>query len=126
MITKTPLGPPGRPYSQALDVAGGKRMIFVSGQLARADPEHAHHPGDLGRQAREIFANMDALLREAGGSLADVVKITAFLTTLDGYADYSAIRREVFADPLPASSTVQVSSLVTPGCLIEIEAVAIL
>ena len=117
MNTKTPLGPSGRPYSHALDVAGGKHMVFVSGQLARADPEHAHHPGDLGRQA---------LLREAGGSLADVVKITAFLTTLDGYADYSAIRREVFADPLPASSTVQVSSLVTPGCLIEIEAIAIL
>jgi len=126
MIIKKPLGPAGRPYSQALDVAGGTRMLFVSGQLARADPDHAHHPGDLGRQAREIFANIDSLLREAGGSLADVVKITAFLTTLEGYADYSAIRREVFADPLPTSSTVQVSSLVTPGCLIEIEAVAIL
>lgn len=126
MIVKQALGPAGRPYSQALDVTGGTRMLFVSGQLARADPDQAHQPGELGRQAREIFANIDSLLREAGGSLADVVKITAFLTTLEGYADYSSIRREVFVDPLPASSTVQVSSLVTPGCLIEIEAIAIL
>lgn len=126
MIEKTALGPAGRPYSQALEVTGGNRMIFISGQLARADPERANHPGDLGRQAREIFANIDALLREAGASLADVVKITAFVTTLEGYADYTEIRREVFGDPLPTSSTVQVSSLVTPGCLIEIEAIAII
>ncbi|MDX3907307.1 MAG: RidA family protein [Pigmentiphaga sp.] len=126
MIAKIPLGPAGRPYSQGLRVEGGSHLIFISGQLARADPERAHHPGDLGRQAREIFGNIDTLLRESGASLSDVVKITAFVTTLDGYAEYSDIRREVFSDPLPASSTVQVSSLVTPGCLIEIEAIAII
>ncbi len=126
VIEKMPLGPSGRPYSQGLKVGGASEMIFISGQLARVDMSTANHVGNIGSQAREIFGNIDVLLREAGGSLADVVKITAFITTLDGYEDYSRIRKEVFSEPFPTSSTVQVTALVTPGCLIEIEAIAVL
>lgn len=126
MIEKMQLGKQGRPYSQGLKISKGTQMIFISGQLARVDMDTPNHAGDIGSQAREIFGNIAALLQEAGGSLADVVKITAFVTTLDGYEAYSRIRKEVFSEPLPTSSTVQVTSLVTPGCLIEIEAIAIL
>jgi 2-iminobutanoate/2-iminopropanoate deaminase len=120
-ITKLPLGAAGTPYSQGLKIGKGAQMVFISGQLAKPAPGQG-----MGAQAREIFANIDALLREAGGSLADVVKITAFITTLDGYADYSALRKEVFTAPYPTSSTVQIAGLVVPGCLIEIEAIAVL
>ncbi len=125
MVTKIPLGPGGTPYSQGIKSGGGTHTVFISGQLAKVDLARGQAP-DLGAQAREIFTNMQALLKEAGGSLADVVKITTFVTTLEGYAEYGKIRREFFTEPYPASSTVQVSALVVPGCVIEIEAVAVI
>lgn len=125
-MDKQTLGEAGRPYSQALRVRGASELIFVSGQLARANLTTAHHQGSMVEQAREIFSNIEKLLAQAGATMDHVVKITAFVTTLEGYDGYSALRKEVFKDPLPASATVQVTSLVTPGCLIEIEAVAAL
>ena len=124
-MDRTVLGPAGTPFSQGLKVTG-RELIFISGQLAVDERGAVVAPDDLEAQARYVFASIEKLLRQGGASLADVVKITAFVTTLDGYASYGKVRREVFGERLPTSSTVQVTSLVTPGCVIEIEAVAVL
>jgi enamine deaminase RidA (YjgF/YER057c/UK114 family) len=124
-MKRTVLGPTGVPYSQGLKVSG-QRMIFVSGQLAVDEKGTVVSPGSIEDQARFIFKAIDRLVREGGGTLANVVKITAFVTTLDGYASYGKVRREVFGETLPTSATVQVTSLVTPGCVIEIDAIAVL
>ena len=118
------IGPTGTPYSAALKVSGSE-TVYVSGLLA-TDAEGTIVAADLEGQARYIFASMSQLLSEAGATLADVVKITAYITSLDGYASYGTVRRDVFGERLPASATLQVAGLVIPGCLIEIEAVAVL
>jgi 2-iminobutanoate/2-iminopropanoate deaminase len=125
-MNRSVLGRTAKPYSQGLKITGCKSIIFISGQIARDENDVVFFPGDLEQQARYIFESIDKLLAQAGAAMSDVVKIVAFVTTLDGYASYSKVRRDVFGDMLPVSSTVQVTSLVTPGCVIEIEAVALL
>ncbi len=71
-----------------------------------------------------MFENVRAVLGEAGASLDDVVKITAFITDMSRYADYAAARAEVFPNNIPASATVATPSLVNPDLLVEVEAVA--
>jgi 2-iminobutanoate/2-iminopropanoate deaminase len=63
-------------------------------------------------------------VQEAGGTAADVVKITAFLTSLDDYQRYNEVRREVFGSSLPASTAVAVAGLILTTASIEIDAVA--
>jgi 2-iminobutanoate/2-iminopropanoate deaminase len=124
-MSRTVIGPVGPPYSAALKVSGGE-TVYISGLLAVGADGGVLSPGDLEGQARAIFANMAELVNAAGGTMGDVVKITAYITTLEGYASYGTVRRDVFGDRLPASATVKVAGLVVPGCLIEIEAVAVL
>lgn len=102
---------------------GVARMVFVSGLTAGADG-----PPDTGGQARVIFDTMRDLLAGVGGEMRHVSKITTFLTDMDDYAAYNAVRNEVFggmAQP-PASATVGTNRLVKPNYRIEIEAVAVI
>ncbi len=77
----------------------------------------------MGAEARATFANIERALAKAGASMSDVVRITAFMTSLDAYGEYAEVRSEVFGDTLPASATVQVAGLLV-GAQIEIDAVA--
>ena len=122
---RTVLGPVGTPYSVGLKVSG-RETVYLAGHLAVDDSGTLVAPGDMEGQARYIFDSMTKILAEAGGSLRDVVKITAYITTLEGYKSYGTVRRDVFGDHLPTSATLQVAGLVIPGCLIEIEAIAVL
>lgn len=109
-------GSPGASFSNAVAVGGG-RTVYVSGQLA---------PGaDLAEQTAGCLDAIDAALRPLGGSLADVVRITTYLTSLDDYASFARVRGERFGDALPASAAVQVAGLLQ-GALVEIDAVAVL
>ena len=102
---------------------GSATLAFVSGLTAGGQA-----PDDAAAQARLIFERMGELLAEAGGSLAQVVKITTFLTDMADYEGYNAVRNQVFASasPAPASSTVGTSALPRPGCRVEIEAIAVI
>jgi 2-iminobutanoate/2-iminopropanoate deaminase len=124
-MQRTVLGRSSSSYSQGL-VVEGKRLIFISGQLPTDAEGKLVGAGDMEAQVRQTFANVQRLLNQAGASMDNVVKLTAFLTKLDDYAKYSAVRREFFAPNFPASSAVQVAGLVLDGALIEIEAVAVL
>lgn len=77
-------------------------------------------------QAREAFRRVLALIQAAGGTADDVVKLTVYLCDMGGRADFSAARREVFAEPLPCSTLVGVNALVSPDLLVEIDAIAII
>ncbi len=125
-MKRTVLGPQG-PFSisQGLKVSG-QEMVFISGQVAMDDKGAVVAPNDLPAQAEFVLKSIEKLLGEAGATFRNVVKITAFVTTLENYSAYGALRKKYFGDHLPTSSTVQVTGLVVPGCVIEIEAVAIL
>ena len=113
--------PPG--YSHAMQAAG---LIFVSGQVALDADGAVVGVGDMGEQARQTFRNLGAVLTAAGASFADVVKLTIFVRDIDAIAAIRTARDEFVdtANP-PASTLVEVSRLVLPDLLVEVEAVAV-
>lgn len=113
-ITRVP-GSSGATFSKAVAVSGAGRTVYVSGHLARGTT--------LAEQTNGCFDQIEAALRPLGGSLEHVVRITAWLTRLDEYAEYNRVRGERFGKNLPASAAVQVAGLLQ-GALIEIDAVA--
>ncbi|MEZ0472250.1 Rid family detoxifying hydrolase [Luteimonas salinilitoris] len=110
------------PYSQAARVGD---IVFLSGQIA-LDPESGELvAGGIEAQARRAFANLEAVCVAAGGSLDDVVRVGLYLTDLDEFSMVNAIMAEVFADPYPARSTIEVSAL-PRGAVFEVDAVMVL
>ena len=115
---------PSTGFSDAVTTTGSGRVIHVSGNVGFGEDGKVVS-GGMGAEARATFANIERVLAAAGAGLSDVVKITTFITDLESYPAYAAVRSEVFGDQLPASSTVQVAGLLV-GAQIEIEAVAFL
>jgi enamine deaminase RidA (YjgF/YER057c/UK114 family) len=111
-------------FSDAVTTTGPGRVIYVSGNVGFGDDGKVV-TGGMEAEARATFANIERVLRAAGGEMSDVVKINAFITDLDSYSEYAKVRIEVFGDQLPASATVQVAGLLV-GAHIEIDAVAFL
>jgi len=107
-------------YSRA--VAAGD-YIFVSGCTSVAGAEFVH-PGDAYEQTVQAIANVRTALEELGASLADVVRTRLFVTDISRWQEYGRAHGEAFADVLPATSMIQVSSLIDARMLVEVEAVA--
>lgn len=119
---------PDWPYSKNASFSQGVMVgetIYVAGQAALDADGKVVGVGDMKAQARQTFANIAAVLKEAGATLDDIVKITTYITDMSRYADYSAVRKEMFTNNLPASATVASPVLVFPELLIEIEAIAV-
>ena len=110
-------------YSPGWEVSGG-RVVFVAGQIPWDADGNTVCKGDVAGQTRQVFANIGAVLAEAGGSLDDVVKITVFAADIRYRDEINRVRTETFSEPYPASTQVAVASLVDPEWLVEIEAVA--
>ena len=108
-------GARGASFSKAVAVSGAGRTVYVSGHIAPG--------GSMAEQTNGCFDQIEAALRAVGGSFKHVVRITAWLTSLDAYAEYARVRGERFGANLPASAAVQVAGLLH-GALIEIDAVA--
>lgn len=107
------------PYSQGI-VSNG--FLFISGQLP-ADPKTGTLvDGDISIRTEQVFRNMTAIIDAAGGSMADVVKITLFLSDMGDFKAVNEIYSRYFTDPFPARSTIQVAALPL-GSNIEAEAV---
>ena len=115
--------PPTNGYSHAVSVTG--TMVLVSGQVPLDADGRLIGYDDAAEQTRQVFRNLATVLAAAGCTMADVVKLTVFLTDLADLGAFRAVRDE-FVDPdrPPASSLVQVSGLVHPAFRVEIEAVA--
>jgi 2-iminobutanoate/2-iminopropanoate deaminase len=108
------------PFSQAVRAGG---FLFVAGQLG-VDAGFRLVGEDIESQTRQALANIEARLREGGGRLADVVKVTAYLTHPEDFAAYNRVYAGVFADNPPARTTV-VAALLLAGARVEIEAIAV-
>jgi len=111
----------GAPYSQAIKANG---FVFVSGQLALRPGEKDLMGGEIGAQTEQVFANLRAILEEAGSSLDQVVKTTVFLQNLDDFAGMNEVYTKHVGSTPPARSTVEVAKLPS-GALVEIEAIAL-
>jgi reactive intermediate/imine deaminase len=109
-------------YTDAVRADGP--LLFVSG-VVPVDEAGRLVGGDVVAQARQVFANMGAVLAAGGATFADVVKVTVFLTDVDDRARINAVRQEVFGEARPASTLVQISALAIAGAKIEVEAIAV-
>ena len=116
---------PSPQYSHV--VWGTGRFVAVSGQISLDEEGAVVGVGDPAAQARQVFDNLRRCLAAAGADFSDVVKLTYFVTDMACLPAIREARDAAFGSlPLPASSAVQVTSLVRPELLLEIEAFALI
>jgi 2-iminobutanoate/2-iminopropanoate deaminase len=108
------------PYSQALDLG---TMVFLSGQIP-LNPETGEMPPTIEEQTTQSLSNVKHILKEAGLSMAHVVKTTVFLADLNDFAAMNGIYESFFEKPFPARSCVQVAAI-PKGAKVEIECIAV-
>ena len=111
--------PPPERWSNCLVCDG---IAYVSGMTARAGDKVSGN--DEYEQSKAIFAKIKHMLEAAGGAMADVVKITVYVTNIKNNTKVWQARREFFTGNFPASTLVEVSALAAPEILVEIEAMA--
>jgi enamine deaminase RidA (YjgF/YER057c/UK114 family) len=100
-------------------------MLFISGQVARAFEGGAGMVGkDEYEQSKQIFSRIERIIKAAGGTMDNLVKMTIFVVNIKNNTEVWRARREFFTGDFPASTLVEVRSLAKPDVLVEIEAVA--
>ena len=114
------------PISHFTDAVQAGEFLFVSGIVAVDEHRELVGGDDVVAQARCVFENMQQVLAAAGCTLADVVKVTVFLTDIGDRPLVNPVRREAFGETRPASTLVEVTALVIPGAKIEIECIALI
>ena len=108
-------------YSHAARVGN---LLFISGQIAKDKGGRLVGKGDIAAQAKQVFANLNALLHECGGKMENVFKMTTLVTHPSFVQPYRDARKQFMKEPFPANTLHVVQSLAEPDWLIEIEAIA--
>jgi reactive intermediate/imine deaminase len=110
------------PYSQAVRAGG---LVFLSGQIPLDPATMQLVSGDVAAQTRRVFDNLSAVATAAGGSLADVVKVTVYLTDLGDFQTVNEVMAAYIEPPYPARAAVGVAAL-PRGAAVEVEAILLL
>jgi 2-iminobutanoate/2-iminopropanoate deaminase len=115
---------PGRGYTHVVDVPAG-RTLYVAGQVAYDAQGNVVGKGDVRAQTEQVFRNLRTALEGAGASLSDIVKLNWYVRDVSQVAIFREVREQFLGSgPRPASTLVEVKSLVREDLLLEIEAVA--
>jgi 2-iminobutanoate/2-iminopropanoate deaminase len=114
-----------RGYSPAVVTEGG-RIVWLAGRTGTLDDSGKSLANDFEGQARQIFKGFDAVLRKAGGTLADLVQMTVFVTDVRYGERLWQVRKEVFGDDFPGSAMVTITALANPDAKIEIQGYAVI
>jgi 2-iminobutanoate/2-iminopropanoate deaminase len=122
---KLPAPMRGGAFSAGIEAPAG-RTVYVSGQVSMDADGNVVGEGDIKRQTETVLEHVKTVLEEAGGTMEEIVKVTVFIRDMRLYDEIHEIRRRYFEEPYPASSMVEVSALIDPRLLIEIEAVAVI
>ncbi len=115
----------GGAFSAGVEAPAG-RTVYVSGQVSMDAEGNLVGEGDIKRQSETVLEHVKTVVEEAGGGMDDIVKVTVFITDMGLYDEIHEVRKRYFEEPYPASSMVEISALIDPGLLIEIEAVAVI
>ena len=100
--------------------------IYLSGQVALDDKSNLIGAGDMKAQTKQVFENLKTALAAAGGSFADVVKITFYVTDVTQIQKIREVRDQYVQGEPPASTLLEVKALVRPEFMIEVDAVAVI
>jgi reactive intermediate/imine deaminase len=100
-------------------------LLFISGQAAIADDGTIVGVGDFDAQVEHVFARLERVLQAGGSSLAQVVKVTVYVTDMSHIEQVVAFRERYFTEPYPADTLVEVQALGLPELMLEIEAIAL-
>ena len=122
VVTPTSIAPPAARYAHAVLSEAPARLLHISGQVPVA-PDGTI-PADIGEQAAVVWANITAILAEAGMAITDVVAITTYVVVGNDLGPVMAARDVACAGHLVASTLVTVPALVRPEWLVEIAVVA--
>ena len=109
------------PYSQAVKV---HQTVYLSGQIP-LDPETLELvQGDIQQQARQVFANLQAVCKASGSDLSGIVKLNIYLTDLGNFAAVNEIMADLFEQPYPARAAIGVKEL-PKGAEIEMDGIVV-
>jgi 2-iminobutanoate/2-iminopropanoate deaminase len=121
-ITPTGIRPPFARYSYGVEIPPGHRILVCSGQLGVAPDDKV--PATIEEQTHLCFKNIGAVLKEAGFTFADVVRINSFVVGREYLKGYMGVRDLYISDPAPASTLMIVSGFSRPEFLVEVEVIA--
>ena len=102
------------------------KVLHISGHVSQDMDGNTVGVGDITAQTRQVLDNISKVIEGVGGRMSDIVKVTVFVTDMSMLDEIHRVRSEYFTPPYPASTLVQVNSLVRPEYLIEIEAIAVI
>lgn len=111
-------------YYHVVTVEGGKRLIFIAGQLARDVNGGNVGKGDMRAQIRQVGENIKIALEAAGATLDNIVKTNTYTTNIDEFFKHVDVRME-YLRAMPTSTTVEVRRLAHPDLMVEIEVLAV-
>lgn len=110
-------------YSHVVTVEP-RRLIFISGQLARDKEGKIVGIGDMRAQLRQTLENIKAAVEAAGAGLSDLVRTNTYVTDIEEYFKHTDVRMEYYRHAMPTSTTVEVRRLSQPELMVEIDAIA--
>jgi 2-iminobutanoate/2-iminopropanoate deaminase len=113
-------------YSQGIKVTQAQTVLFLSGQVAYTADGGVACRGDFKGQARGAYEAIKALVESQGGTMANVIKLTTYVTDMRYRLDLAPLREEFFGKKGPASTLIEISALAHPDWMIEIEAIAVI
>lgn len=119
------LSDPRPRYTQAVQTTGGK-LLFIAGQTASDKDGKVVGKGDIKKQTEQVYANINAVLKEAGGTIDNLVMTTTYIVDRKYRAGYNEVRMKQYKKNSPTSTLVIVKGLAHPDYLIEIAGVAVI
>jgi|SRR6185369_3290755 len=119
------LSDPRPRYTQAIETTGGK-LLFIAGQTASDKEGNVVGKGDIKAQTQQVFANIKAVLEEAGATLDNLVMTTTYIVDRKYREGYNEVRMQQYKGQTPTSTLVIVSGLANPDYLIEINGIAVI
>ncbi len=120
------IGTPTGHFSQATITEARGRLLFISGMTARKADGTIAGVGDIEAQTRQVCENIKNAVEAAGGTMDDICRVDVYVRNIEHFDKIHKVRREYFKAPPPASTMVEVTKMVSPDYLIEINAIAVL
>jgi enamine deaminase RidA (YjgF/YER057c/UK114 family) len=125
VIQPKTLNDPRPRYSQGIQTSGGK-LLFIAGQTASDKDGNVVGKGDIKAQTQQVFANLKAVLKAAGGTIDNLVMSTTYIVDREYREGYNEVRSQQYKKTPPTSTLVIVKGLAHPDYLIEIAGIAVI